>query len=179
MKKILLLTAIVLVLGFIAYDKLTIQTVRKLPALDPAIVVDKIKIEKAARKMSLLQNNKVVREYVIDLGGNPIGHKEREGDEKTPEGIYKISGRNPHSKYHLSLRISYPDEQDIRHAQKLGVSPGGDIMIHGLPNVLTVWGIRKKLKKDWTRGCVAVQTNEEMEEIWALVKNGTLVEIVS
>lgn len=139
--------------------------------------IDMVLIEKSARKMSLLSDHKTVAQYVIDLGFSPVGHKEREGDGRTPEGFYKISGRNPKSKYFLSLRISYPNEQDKQFAAKMGVSPGGDIMIHGLPNKLSFLGFRKKLKPDWTQGCIAVQTNAEMKEIWDNVANGTMVEI--
>lgn len=139
--------------------------------------VDMILVEKSARKLSLLSGQKVVAQYDIDLGFTPEGHKEREGDGKTPEGFYKISGRNPKSKYFLSLRISYPNEQDKIYAAKLKVSPGGDIMIHGLPNSLSFFGFRKKLKKDWTQGCIAVQSNQEMQEIWDNVPTGTMVEI--
>ncbi|MGN0905491.1 MAG: murein L,D-transpeptidase family protein [Alphaproteobacteria bacterium] len=134
-------------------------------------------MEKRDRKMYLLHKGKAVREYAVDLGADPEGPKEKEGDRKTPEGIYKISGRNPNSRYYLSLRISYPNRKDRERAEKAGVSPGGDIMIHGLPNISTIFGFRTKLKKDWTLGCIAVQTNEEMLEIWHLVKDGTIVEI--
>lgn len=139
--------------------------------------VDMVLIEKSARKMSLLSGRKTVAQYDIDLGFNPTGHKEQEGDGRTPEGFYKISGRNPKSKYFLSLKISYPNEQDMQFAAKKGISSGGDIMIHGLPNALSFLGIRKKLKKDWTQGCIAVQTNSEMKEIWDNVANGMMVEI--
>lgn len=139
--------------------------------------IDRIVIEKRDRKMYLLHKGKAVREYAVDLGADPEGPKEKEGDRKTPEGIYKISGRNPNSRYYLSLRISYPNRKDRERAEKAGVSPGGDIMIHGLPNISTIFGFRTKLKKDWTLGCIAVQTNEEMLEIWHLVKDGTIVEI--
>lgn len=139
--------------------------------------VDMVLVEKGTRKLSLLSGQKVVAQYDIDLGFTPEGHKEREGDGKTPEGFYKISGRNPKSKYFLSLRISYPNEQDKLYAAEMGVSPGSDIMIHGLPNGLSFFGFKKKLKKDWTRGCIAVQTNAEMQEIWDNVRDGTMVEI--
>ena len=139
--------------------------------------IDKVLIKKSDRKLYLINNNDIIKEYNIDLGFNPTGHKQKEGDGRTPEGKYKISGRNPNSKYHLSLRISYPNSKDKKNAEKLGTNPGGDIMIHGLPNIITAIGFRKKLKKDWTLGCIAVQTNKEIQEIWDLVKDNTNVEI--
>ena len=125
--------------------------------------------------MQLLRNGRVLRTYLIALGGNPVGHKQREGDRRTPEGRYTISARNPKSSYHLSLRISYPNEADREHALKIGASPGGDIMIHGLPNNLPKLGAAHR-EYDWTDGCIAV-TNEEIEEIWSLVPDGTPIQI--
>jgi murein L,D-transpeptidase YafK len=119
--------------------------------------------------MLLLRGESVVRSYRIALGREPFGHKVQEGDGRTPEGSYLIDRRNPRSAYHLSLHISYPNEADRARAAALGIDPGGDIMIHGLSN-----GERKE--GDWTRGCIAV-TNEEMDEIWELVEDGTPIEI--
>jgi murein L,D-transpeptidase YafK len=137
----------------------------------------KIIVYKEARKMELLDgNDKIMRRYNIALGANPKGHKIEEGDEKTPEGLYEISGRNPNSRYHLSLRISYPNAQDIAQADRLGVSPGGDIMIHGLPNDVGWWGFFYRFNNRWTNGCIAV-TNKEIEEIWNLVADGTPIDI--
>jgi len=139
--------------------------------------VAKIIVYKEARKMELLDgNDKIMRRYNIALGANPQGHKTEEGDEKTPEGIYEISGRNPNSRYHLSLRISYPNAQDIAGAARLGVSPGGDIMIHGLPNDAGWWGFFYRFNNRWTNGCIAV-TNQEIKEIWNLVADGTPIDI--
>ncbi len=137
---------------------------------------DKVLIEKKARRMTLLSQGKVIKTYRIALGGDPTGPKERQGDNKTPEGIYTIDSRNRDSRYHLSLHISYPNETDKRRARELGVSPGGDIMIHGLKNGFS-WAGAMHAEVDWTRGCIAV-TDEEIEEIDKLVPNGTLVEIV-
>jgi murein L,D-transpeptidase YafK len=109
------------------------------------------------------------------LGGNPIGPKERQGDNKTPEGTYVIDARNSDSRFHLSLRISYPNERDKKRAKELGVSPGGDIMIHGIKNGLA-WVGDAHAGVDWTKGCIAV-TDEEIEEIDKLAPNGTIVEI--
>lgn len=138
--------------------------------------IDKIIIRKSVRKLEVYHNGELVKTYNIALGKNPIGHKQREGDYKTPEGKYFISYHNPKSSYHLSLRISYPNEQDKLNAQKIGVSPGGDIMIHGLPNRAPFIGKLHNLT-DWTQGCIAVN-NQEIEEIYAAVKDGTPIEIL-
>lgn len=137
--------------------------------------VDKVLIEKKKRLLTLISDGVAVKSYNIALGGNPLGPKERRGDKKTPEGIYTIEARNRHSDYHLSLRISYPNEQDKARARKLGVSPGGDVMIHGIKNGLS-WVGSLHSELDWTQGCIAV-TNEEMEEIARLVPTGSIVEI--
>lgn len=137
--------------------------------------VDRILILKAQRQLQLLSGEKVVRTYKIALGTNPVGPKERQGDGKTPEGIYTISGRNPESSYHRSLRVSYPNADDLARARKMGINPGGDIFIHGITNGYGWVGVGHRLK-DWTLGCIAV-TNDEIEEIWRVVPNGTVVEI--
>ncbi len=139
------------------------------PALLPAAQqADAIHVYKAQRRMDLLRAGKVIAHYRIALGGTPVGHKRQQGDSRTPEGDYRISFRNPRSRFHLSLRISYPDEADRRQAAARGVDPGGDIMIHGAtPPGYT---------SDWTEGCIAV-TNREMEEIWQRVPVGTPVRI--
>jgi murein L,D-transpeptidase YafK len=136
---------------------------------------DKVLIEKKERRLTLLSKGEVIKTYKIALGGNPVGPKERQGDNKTPEGTYSIDSRNRHSAYHLSLHISYPNEKDKMRAKELGVSPGGDIMIHGIKNGDS-WVGASHAEVDWTKGCIAV-TDEEMEEIFKLVPNGTMVEI--
>jgi murein L,D-transpeptidase YafK len=140
--------------------------------MEPA---DKVLIEKQARRLTLLSKGEVIKTYKIALGGNPIGPKERMGDNKTPEGTYIIDARNDNSDYHLSLHISYPNEKDKLRARELGVSPGGDIMIHGIKNSFSQIGA-SHAERDWTQGCIAV-TNQEMEEIYQLVPDGTVVEI--
>lgn len=137
--------------------------------------VDHIVVDKHLRELSLLSGDEVVRTYSIALGGEPRGPKEREGDERTPEGAYTIDLRNPHSAYHLSLRISYPNAADRERARAKGVAPGGDIMIHGLPNGLGWLGSLHRLF-DWTDGCIAV-TDAEIDEIWERVPLGTPIEI--
>jgi murein L,D-transpeptidase YafK len=143
--------------------------------LPDGAVADRILVEKAERRLTLLRKDEVLKIYEIALGPSPEGPKEREGDGKTPEGIYRISGRNPNSRYHRSLRISYPGPQDVARAKAAGVSPGGDIMIHGLMNGLG-WIGSFHTSSDWTEGCIAV-TNQEIEEIWRVVRDGTPVEI--
>jgi lipoprotein-anchoring transpeptidase ErfK/SrfK len=138
------------------------------------LLADRIVVKKSERLMVLLKDGEVLREYKISLGKNPTGAKIRQGDRKTPEGLYFIEGRNPRSIFHLSLRISYPHGQDVANARAVGAKPGGDIMIHGLPNGVTN---QYRMEKDWTNGCIAV-TNEEIEEIWELVPDGTVIEIL-
>ena len=137
--------------------------------------VDKVVIEKKARRLSLISKGEVLKTYKIALGGNPVGPKERQGDNKTPEGTYCIISRNRDSQYHRSLHISYPNEIDKKRARELGVSPGGNIMIHGIKYGFS-WVGDHQAEVDWTKGCIAV-TDEEIEEIDKLVPNGTVVEI--
>lgn len=136
---------------------------------------DRVVIEKASRKLKLYQGERLVRTYRVALGGQPIGPKRCQGDNRTPEGRYRIVGRNNNSHYHRSLRVSYPNDADRRFAREIGCDPGGDIMIHGLPKGYG-WMGKLHTRYDWTRGCIAV-TNEEIDEIWSVVPNGTLVEI--
>ena len=139
------------------------------------LAADRVMILKAQRTMVLYQNGQVLKSYKIALGPNAVGPKTRQGDRRTPEGNYTIDFRNSHSKFHLSLRISYPNDADRERARKLGVTPGGDIMIHGLPDGYSFLG-PLHTRYDWTEGCIAV-TNSEIEEIWHLVPIGTPVEI--
>jgi len=136
---------------------------------------DKVLIEKKERRLTLLSKGEVIKTYKIALGGNPVGPKERQGDNKTPEGTYIIDSRNRNSDYHLSLHISYPSEKDKTRAKELNVSPGGNVMIHGIKNGLSSVGAFHA-EVDWTKGCIAL-TDEEMEELDKLVPNGTIVEI--
>ncbi|MBW8309344.1 MAG: L,D-transpeptidase family protein [Candidatus Paracaedibacteraceae bacterium] len=137
--------------------------------------VGRIVVEKSKRRLHLWCGEKVVKTYKVALGKNPIGHKEREGDYRTPEGAYKISGKNPGSQLHKSVRISYSNQQDKLAAQQKSVKPGGDIMIHGLGKEFAAFG-KMHRTYDWTQGCIAV-TNEEMDEIYQLTKVGTSIEI--
>lgn len=139
--------------------------VQAAPALvAPGQRATRIHVEKAARRMTLYIGEDAIGVYAIRLGDRPIGPKRREGDERTPEGAYTISGRNPNSRFHLSLRVSYPKADDRRRARDGGHAPGGDIMIHG--------GNAWFRPFDWTDGCIAV-TDEEMDVIYAQVADGT------
>ena len=136
-----------------------------------AAPVDLIVVDKSRRVMTLWTGKKPFKTYRIGLGGNPVGHKEQEGDSRTPEGRYIIDGKNPNSSFHLSLRISYPNKKDRAAAAKRGVSPGGWIMIHGTPGTLTTLQ-SVGVMRDWTAGCIAV-TIPEIEEIYRVVRIGT------
>jgi murein L,D-transpeptidase YafK len=144
-------------------------------AAAPAQQADRIVILKSARQLTLLRNGKAIRTFRVRLGSNPIGAKEQEGDGKTPEGIYRIDSRNASSKYHRALHVSYPNAADAARARRRHVSPGGEVMIHGVPNRWRWLGFVFP-HIDWTAGCIAV-TDDEIEEIWRLVPNGTVVEI--
>jgi murein L,D-transpeptidase YafK len=137
--------------------------------------VDAVLVEKAARRLTLFSGGIPVRTYLVALGSQPVGPKIQEGDDRTPEGSYIIDGRNFNSAYHLSLHVSYPNAADRARALALGVDPGGDIMIHGLPNGFGWLGPAHR-ERDWTRGCIAV-TDSEIEEIARLVSDGTPIEI--
>jgi murein L,D-transpeptidase YafK len=127
--------------------------------------ITRIEVQKEARRMYLISNGTIIKQYKIKLGGNPVGHKKFEGDQKTPEGAYFITHRNPNSAYHLSLGISYPNSADRAYAKSQNKNPGGDIFIHGGPKE---WFAGR----DWTAGCIAV-TDRQMEEIFAMVNPGT------
>lgn len=142
-------------------------------ALPPFVAVDRIVVEKSKRRMLLFQNGKIQRSYQIALGPSPLGDKARQGDGRTPEGVFHINRKNAGSAYHLSLGLDYPQEEDIRRARLGGYNPGGDIMIHGQPNSLPADAI---IRQDWTAGCIAV-SNAEIEEIFAKTTVGTPVEV--
>jgi len=127
-------------------------------------------VEKAAHKMYLLHENDVLKTYDIAMGFAPVGHKQFEGDGKTPEGLYYIDRRNGRSKFHLSLGISYPNRADIAYAKAQGKEPGGEIFIHGKSR------FRGHNQGDWTWGCIAI-TDEEIEEVYAMVQDGTPIRI--
>jgi murein L,D-transpeptidase YafK len=143
--------------------------------LTAGAAIERILVEKAARRLTIFRNGKELKTYRIALGRNPIGAKEQEGDLKTPEGVYFIDSRNPHSDFHLGLHLSYPSPEDTARAAARGVPAGYDIMIHGLPNGGGWLGAFHR-GKDWTAGCIAL-TDEEIEELWRVTPDGTAVEI--
>jgi murein L,D-transpeptidase YafK len=132
-------------------------------------------VHKAARRMELLNGTEVLRSYRISLGLQPQGHKEREGDFRTPEGRYYLTRRNPRSDYFLSIQVSYPNDRDLKHAKSNGWEPGGAIMIHGLPNRLK--HEPDYYSRDWTDGCIAV-SNSDMVEIWMFTNGSTPIDIL-
>jgi murein L,D-transpeptidase YafK len=155
--------------------KLPVRITRVRTGGGPVGLADSVVIEKRAHRLTLFHLGRPIRSYLVALGGNPVGDKVVAGDRRTPEGLFSIAGRNPNSEYHLSLRISYPDAAHRQRAEALGVDPGGNIMIHGLPNGKGFVGAYHRTA-DWTNGCVAL-TDEEIEEIWTAVPIGTPVHI--
>jgi murein L,D-transpeptidase YafK len=145
----------------------------KLPIIAAGVKADRIMVDKSDRIMILYKAGRETARYSnFQLGDAPLGHKQFEGDEKTPEGLYTISGRNPGSSYHLSLRISYPNAADRAFAKSKGKSPGGDIFIHGQPNGYPGPTIRR----DWTDGCIAL-SNAEIQQLWKIIPDGAAITI--
>lgn len=143
------------------------------PALPPLVQVERIVIEKAARRMRVFQDGKLARDFRIALGADPNGDKQRQGDGRTPEGRFRINRKNAASAFHLSLGLNYPQTDDRARARAGGYDPGGDIMIHGQPNALPPDVV---LQNDWTAGCIAL-SNDEIAEVFAATPMGTEVEI--
>lgn len=138
---------------------------------------DQVVVKKSERRLMLLANGQVLREYRVALGKAPVGHKLRQGDQRTPEGEYILDWRNPNSQYYKAIHISYPNTRDVEVARRLGVDPGGQIMIHGLPGYIQSPKVRAEyVNRDWTNGCIAVQ-DHEMDEIWQAVRDGTPIRI--
>ena len=138
-------------------------------------VADEVLVEKAQRKLYLIQDGEVIRSFDIALGIRPVGDKRQEGDFRTPEGRYRLDVRNPESEFFLSIRVSYPNEEDRRQADALGVSPGGAIMIHGQPNEPKQSEVYYRTQ-DWTNGCIAV-SNSDMIDLWLMTGENTPIEI--
>ncbi len=143
--------------------------------LPPDARADLVIVRKEERTLTPMSHGHVLTTYKIALGGSPVGQKTRQGDHKTPEGDYVLDRKNEKSRFYRSIHISYPNAEDRRRAAALGVDPGGDIMIHGLPNRFG-WLGNLHRSMDWTDGCIAV-TDEEMDEIWRAVPVGTPIEI--
>lgn len=136
---------------------------------------DRVVLQKGDRRLTLYRDGQELKNYRVSLGLRPTGHKQQEGDFRTPEGRYLLTRRNPDSEFFLSIQVSYPDPDDIAAARKTGVSPGGLIMIHGLPNVMK-YSRERYLSTDWTDGCIAL-SNEDMLEVWLLTGSDTPIEI--
>ena len=173
--KILVLTAalilVLLAAGYIVEQKKGYKIDKHLKGRVNLIVVEKHK-----RQLSIYHNDELLKTYKISLGKNPVGHKQFEGDSKTPEGIYFIDGKNPKSKYFLNLGISYPNEKDKEYAAQYNKSAGGDIKIHGLPNGFSMAKPLFDIYGDWTEGCIAV-SNEDIAELYEIIDIGTKIEI--
>jgi len=148
------------------------------PAGDAAmpLLADRVIVRKSERRMYLMRGETILRSYRIALGLNPVGPKEQEGDSRTPEGHYQLTRRNPHSEYFLSIQVSYPNDQDLRRARRNRLTPGGSIMIHGLPNELRREPAYYE-QRDWTDGCIAV-SDSDMLEIWLMTPQDTPIDIL-
>ena len=194
-KKIILLISLILlaIASAFAYQKYgkylpsepTTTPIHSLTSAEMAKIrqntpITEVKVYKSERIVKLLHREQTIRTYPMRLGFDPIGHKVQEGDGKTPEGHYVLDWRNPKSAFYKSLHVNYPNAQDQAKAKQLGVSAGGDIMIHGSATTAQVNKLPKLMdylpQKDWTWGCVAVR-NVDMDEIWTLVDDGTIITI--
>jgi len=171
--RLLIYLCLLVGLGFIAAS-LYSPPVSVSPPPPPPLTgeIDRIVIEKAARRMQLFQDGKPVRTYRIALGFTPEGDKVRQGDGKTPEGEFTINRRNSESAFHLSIGLDYPQPEDRARAAKVGYSPGGDIFIHGQPNA---WP-GPAIAHDWTDGCIAL-SNAEIKQLWDIVPDGIPITI--
>ncbi|MEQ5835181.1 L,D-transpeptidase family protein [Marinobacter sp. NFXS9] len=174
----LLLSLSILVPGLASAESLAMATTdyQRPETAHASLAVDRVVVHKAKRRLDLMVDGEAVKTFRISLGDNPQGHKLFEGDERTPEGDYVLDWRNPGSSYYKSIHISYPNAHDRELASDWGLNPGGEIMIHGLPNdagdmAFAFAGL------DWTDGCIAV-TNEAMDQIWTLVPDGTPIRIL-
>lgn len=159
-----------------AYLLLLIFCATAAPGFASTNTVSAVLVLKSDRVMRLLNNGKTLKEYRVSLGKEPIGHKLKEGDWRTPEGRYILDWRNENSRFYRSIHISYPNARDLRRAQQMGADPGGMIMIHGRPSYYSLATGRYD-GKDWTNGCIAV-TDSEMDEIWEMVDDGTPIIIL-
>jgi murein L,D-transpeptidase YafK len=145
-------------------------------AVPAQLLADRVIVRKAERRLYLMHGDVVLRSYRVALGLNPIGPKEQEGDSRTPEGHYLLTRRNPRSEYFLSIQVSYPNDKDLQRASRNRLTPGGAIMIHGLPNELRREPSYYE-KRDWTDGCIAV-SDSDMLEIWLMTPLDTPIDIL-
>lgn len=142
------------------------------------VLADRVVVKKTERRLYLMKNDRPLRSYPVSLGSNPVGHKMAQGDGRTPEGSYVLDWRNQRSQFYKSINISYPSPADRLRSQRLGVDPGGLIMIHGQPRPNQRRELQQALSsEDWTQGCVAV-SNLAIDEIWELTRDGTPIEIL-
>jgi murein L,D-transpeptidase YafK len=145
-------------------------------AIPAALLADRVIVRKSERQMYLMHGATVLRTYRVALGLNPVGPKEQEGDSRTPEGHYQLTRRNPHSEYFLSIQVSYPNDKDLQRARRNRLTPGGAIMIHGLPNDLRREPSYYE-QRDWTDGCIAV-SDADMLEIWLMTPQDVPIDIL-
>ena len=159
-------------------DNTVIASIRPIDIVlpKPSNQIDLVRVIKSQRKLQLISNDQVVHSYRVSLGKKPLGHKEYEGDQRTPEGTYTLDWRKPSDNYQLSMHIDYPNSKDRSNAEKIGRSPGGMIMLHGTPidDEFPEWFFNTL---DWTNGCIAL-TNTDMRDIWERVEDGTTIEIL-
>lgn len=160
-----------IVAGAMIYDRFIALDPR--PPVPLSAPIDRILVEKSARRMTVFRDGRALRVYPIALGFAPEGDKERQGDGRTPEGVFRIDRKNPQSRFHLSFGLDYPQRDDLVRASTGGYHPGGDIMIHGQPRGISG---AQRIDRDWTAGCIAV-SNDVMDELWPVVGVGTLVEV--
>lgn len=159
------LPPVVFLFAGIAHQAATARAPAMAPTSERAT---RVHVDKSDRVLTLFRNDTPIANYRVKLGADPKGHKQAEGDERTPEGLYVLDYKNPNSRFHLSIHVSYPNESDRAAARAAGRDPGGEIMIHG--------GNRWWRFGNWTDGCIAVK-DQEMEEIWRLVSPGTPIQI--
>ena len=160
----------------IAFAKNSASIPKYSGAIPADVTIDKVYVDKSERVLKLLSNDKVIKSYHIALGDSPVGHKHQQGDERTPTGHYTLDYKNEKSGYLRSIHVSYPNAADKAQARKRGVSPGGDIMIHGQKNGFGHLAALTQ-QRDWTDGCIAV-TDKAMDEIMSIYKAGMPIEIV-
>lgn len=172
---------VIVALAFIGVLSVSVATYAKSStnadkAIPANVTIDKVYVDKSERVLKLLSGDKVIKTYHIALGDSPAGHKRQQGDERTPTGNYTLDYKNENSSYHRSIHVSYPNAADKAQAKKRGVSPGGDIMIHGQRNGFGHLAALTQ-QRDWTDGCIAV-TDDEMNEIMTVYRQGMPIEIV-
>ncbi len=165
------------------WSRLLIFVLLSVPGTAPSIasaaaieMADRVVVRKSERRLLLMRGERVLRTFDVALGLSPTGHKQREGDFRTPEGNYRLAGRNPNSDFFLAIQVNYPGPDDLRRASQEGVEPGGQIMIHGQPNRPSK-PLEYYQSRDWTNGCIAV-SNADMVDIWLMTPDNTPIQIL-